>query len=493
MTAAKPSERILIVGGGFAGVTLAQRLEKLVPEDTEVVVASIENHLVFTPMLPEVVGRTISPLHVVVPGRQMTRRTRWIEAAITHIDMAGSEVCYTRKNGASASLKYSHLVFACGSVVNLNSIPGLAARAYGLKTVMDAILLGNAVIGCFEAAAMEPDAAARQRLLTIVVIGGGFSGVEVAGHLADLMRASHGFYPELKHETPRIVLLQHGDRILPELNHKSLSEFALKKLRANGVDIRLQSAAKEVTASAVVLSSGEQIETEIVVSTIGTETSPVIKELGLPLTKGRLATGPDMKVEGTRNVWALGDCSLVPNAYDGRPCPPTAQFAMQQAPQLALNLKRVMKGAATQPFHYHPRGMLAAIGHRNAVAEIYGLKVSGFIAWFLWRSVYLAKLPTFARKLEVAMDWAWSLLFPANIVQLEFRHATPSHRAEPSSCMADGSAAAAAGKRDKARQQQEHAAGFGDGNNADDAVAKELGGVPGPGGIKGGEAGKVEL
>ncbi len=369
-------------------------------------------------MLPEVVGRTVSPLHVVVAGRQLTRRTKWLEARVSRIDREKNEAHYLRPDGTAASMHYTHLVLACGAVVNLAEIPGLAARGYALKTVMDAILMGNDVIGNFEVAATEPDAEKRQRLLTVVVIGGGFSGVEIAGHIADLMRTIRRFYPELQRETPHVVLLQKGKQLLPELQHESLSKFTLQKLRQNGIKVRLETSAKKIDPVAVHLTSGERIETGMIVCTIGTETHPLIKSLGLTLEKGRLKTEPDMKVSGTANLWSLGDCALVPNSYDGKPCPATAQFAVQQARQLAENLKCVSQSAATKPFNFRPRGMLASIGHRNAVGVIYGVKLSGFIAWFLWRGIYLFKLPTFSRKLEVALSWACEIPFPPNIVQL---------------------------------------------------------------------------
>jgi NADH dehydrogenase len=417
-SAADPTERILIVGGGFAGVTLAQCLERLLPTQTEIVVLSADNHLVFTPMLPEVVGRTISPWHVVVAGRELTRRTKWLEARVDRIDREKNEARYIRKDGTAATVAYSHLVLACGSVANLSEIPGLASQGYALKTVIDAIVMGNDLIGNFEAAATEPEAGARRRLLTVVVIGGGFSGVEVAGHLADLMHAIKRFYPELKHETPHVVLLHEGKHLLPELHHESLSKFTLQKLRHNGIKVHLDTAAKKIDDVAVHLVSGKQIETGMIVSTVGTETHPLIKSLHLPLEKGRLKTEPDMKVAGTSNLWCLGDCSLIPNAYDGQPSPATAQFAIQQARQLAENLKRTLDNDITKPFYFRPRGMLASIGHRNAVAVIYGVKLSGFIAWFLWRGIYLAKLPTLSRKIEVAISWACNIPFPPNIVQL---------------------------------------------------------------------------
>ena len=289
-------------------------------------------------MLPEVVGRTISPLHVVVPGRQLTRRTRWLEARVSRIDRENNEAHYVLNDGTEASIHYTHLALACGAAADLEEIPGLASRGYPLKTVIDAIVIGNDVIGSFETAVAKTEPQARQRLLTVVVIGGGFSGVEAAGHIADLIQAIRPFYPELKNVPPRIVLLQKGDRLLPELNHESLSEFTLKKLRKNGIDVRLQTSAQKADAVAVYLTSGERIETDMIVCTVGTETHPLIKGLGLPLEKGRLKTDPDMKVSGTTNVWSIGDCALVPNAHDGRPSPATAQFAMQQARQLAENL-----------------------------------------------------------------------------------------------------------------------------------------------------------
>jgi len=415
---AEDIKRFVIVGGGFAGVTLAQRLERLLPAEMEIIVLSAENHLVFTPMLPEVVGRTISPFDVVVAGRTLTRRTRWLGANVGRIDREKDEAHFVREDGTAGSMPYTHLVLACGAAADLTEIPGLAARGYALKTVVDAIGMGDDVIGNFELAASEPDAGVRQRLLTVVVIGGGFSGVEVAGHIADLMRAIRRFYPELRGTPHRIVLLHKGDHLLPELNHQSLSGFTLRKLRKNKIEVRLKTAAEKATSVAVQLTTGERIETGMIVCTVGTETHPLIRGLGFPLEKGRLKTDPDMRIKGGGNLWTLGDCSLVPNAYNGRPCPATAQFAIEQARQLAKNLERVSRGAETKPFNFRPRGMLASIGHRNAVAEIYGFKLSGFVAWFLWRGIYLAKLPTLGRKLEVAIGWACAIPFPPNIVQL---------------------------------------------------------------------------
>jgi NADH:ubiquinone reductase (H+-translocating) len=379
--------RVVIVGAGFAGVTLAEQLSRRVAPNVEVVVISSENHMVFTPMLAEVAGRSLSPLDVVMPGRQIARGATWVTATVTSVDLKKNEVEYIRPDGQSATLSYAHLVLACGSSVNLDEIPGMAAHAHTLRTVGDGFDLGNEIITRFEQAAAEPDDAERERLLTVVVVGGGFTGVEAAGHLFDLMRNVMPFYPQLSGIRPRMVLLQRGAKIVPEFQHDSLSEFALRKLRQNGLDVRVNTDVKEVTARYVRLGTGERIAAGLTVCSVGTAPVALIKEIGLPLERGRLKTEPDMRVSSSANVWAFGDCGAVPNAWNGQISPPTAQFALRQAKQLAANLVRVQRGEATKPFRFRPQGLLATIGHKNGVAEIYSLKFSGLIAWFLWRCV----------------------------------------------------------------------------------------------------------
>jgi NADH:ubiquinone reductase (H+-translocating) len=410
--------RIIVVGGGFAGVTLAQDLKRHIGRDGEAVVISSENHMVFTPMLAEVAGRSLGGLDVVVPGRQIAPRATWLTATVTDVDLKKNEVEYIRPDGKIATLSYTHLVLACGSNVNLDVLPGMAAHGHTLRTVGDGLNLGNEIIARFEQAAVEPEEAERQRLLTVVVVGGGFTGVEAAGHLFDLMRNIQPFYPQLQGNRPRMVLLQRGARIVPEFQHDSLSEFALRKLRQNGLEVRLNTDVQEVTARYIRLATGERIQTGLTLCAIGTAPVPLIKKIGLPVQHDRLKTDPDMRVTGTTNVWAFGDCAAVPNAWNQKISPPTAQFALRQAKQLAANLLRVHRGEATRPFRFRPQGLLATIGHQNGVAEIYGLRFSGLLAWFLWRAVYLLKIPTFGRKLNVIVDWTWDIFFKPNIVEL---------------------------------------------------------------------------
>jgi NADH:ubiquinone reductase (H+-translocating) len=410
--------RIVIIGGGFAGVTVAEHLNRRVARDVEVVVISSENHMVFTPMLAEVAGRSLSGLDVVVSGRQVATNASWLTATVIGIDPKKNAVEYTRPDGKIATLSYAHLVLACGSEINLDVVPGMAAHAYTLRTVGDGLTLGNEVIARFEQAAVEPDDAERQRLLTVVVVGGGFTGVEAAGHLFDLMRNVHPFYPQLSRNRPRMVLLQRGARVVPEFQHASLSEFALRKIQQNGLEVMLNTEVQEVTARYVRLGTGERIDTGLTLCAVGTAPTALIKKIGLPMEHGRLKTEPDMRVTGAANMWAFGDCAAVPNAWNGQLSPPTAQFALRQAKQLAANLVRVQRGETTKPFHFRPQGLLATIGHHNGVAEIYRLRFSGLVAWFLWRTIYLMKIPTIRRKLNVIVDWIWDIFFKPNTVEV---------------------------------------------------------------------------
>jgi NADH dehydrogenase len=422
-----PADPIVILGGGFAGVYAARHLQGHLG-GRNIALFSQENHLVFTPLLGNVVGSSINPMHVVQPVRQMVRRAICRTAAVTAIDLQAREVQYRTPANQVARQPFSHLVLACGNAVKLDIIPGMAAHGWPLKTMGDALVLRNHVIGLLEKAQCEPDPDRRRQLLSVVVVGGGFSGVEVAGEIADLLKESARFYSDVPPSEVKVTLLHRGERILPELP-ESLGEFARQKMSARGIDIRLKSEAAAVTEWGVRLKGGGEVPAATVVCTIGTTANPLLTSAGLPLDRGRIKTEPDFRVSGFDNVWALGDCAAVPNAYDGKPSPPTAQFAVRQAKQLSRNLAAVLSGKPTEPFRYHPLGAFASIGNRRAVGLTFGLRFSGFPAWFLWRGIYLSKMPTLARKVQIAFDWLWQVFFPRDIVQLNLWQTERMHHA----------------------------------------------------------------
>jgi NADH dehydrogenase len=411
---------IVIIGGGFAGAYCARYLERSLPRDWQLILFSQENYLTFTPLLAEVVGASISPLHVVRPVRQILRRTVCRTASVTRLNLSANQIDYQLPHGATAAQPYDHLVIACGMVVNTNVIPGAAAHSFPLKTLGDALALRNRLISQLESAEVETDPAQRRHRLSFAVLGGGFSGVEVAGEMYDLLISSIRYYPSLRKDDVRVVLIHSHDHILPELP-ASLGEYARARMAQRGIQFCLKARAQAVTELGVRLADGTTLPAATVVCTIGNTINPLLAASDLPLERGRVRTEPDMRVSGHANVWALGDCALVPNAHDGQPSPALAQFALRQAKQLAVNLTNVVAGRPTRPFSYRLRGMFAAIGHRNAVGKVFFLKFAGLVAWFLWRAVYLSKMPTLARKFQVAFDWAWDLFFPRDIVQLNVR------------------------------------------------------------------------
>jgi NADH dehydrogenase len=411
------TKTVVILGGGFAGVYTARHLQGRLPPGWEIILFSQENHFIFTPLLGDVVGSSINPNHTVWPIRQMVRGVTCRTAAVTAVHLGDRLVHYQAANGTMHMQGYAHLVLACGSSVNLDIIPGLAAHAWPLKTMGDALMLRNHLIGQMEKAEVETDPVAKRRLLAVAVIGAGFSGVEVAGEIADLMIGSRRFYGTIKDSDIQVTLLEGRDRILPELP-ESLSQFAFRKMSRRGIDIRLKALAQAVTEEGVRLKDGTSIDCGTVVCTIGNTANPLIKSLGLPMEWGRVKTEPDFRVAGQDRVWALGDCAYVIDAATKKPCAPTAQVAVRQARRLADNLVNVIDGQPTRPFAFQPLGMLASIGNHKAVGTVFGVRVSGFLAWFLWRGVYLGKMPTLARKVQIAFDWAWQLFFPRDLVQI---------------------------------------------------------------------------
>lgn len=430
-------KNMVIVGGGFAGTRTAKQLEHTLPPDWTLTLISQENFITFNPLLPEVVGASIMPSHVIAPHRQMIHCSHVCMAQVSEIDTATRTISYLGEG--PGVLRYDQLVLTCGTNANLDVVKGMSQNALPLKTLGDALFLRNRIIARLEQAELQPDPDHRRWLTSFVVVGGGFSGVETAGELVDFLYASLRYYKRIRREDLRIVLLHSGDRLLPELSVK-LGEFTLRKMRRGGVDVRLGARAARVTDRHVLLDSGEIIAGGTVICTIGTQPNSLLESIPAMKSRGRLVVNPDMSVPGVDGVWAAGDCAAVVNALDGKVCPPTAQFAEAQANQLATNILAHLAGEPTAPFRFRPKGQLSSIGHNKAVAEVFGLKLSGFIAWLMWRGLSLLRIPTLARKTRLFLEWNWAMFFPPDLAHLGYRrtqrHGPQSLAASPPSSAA---------------------------------------------------------
>jgi len=409
---------LVIVGGGFAGTKTAQLLEDTLPADWTLTLISQENFITFNPLLPEVVGASIMPSHVIAPHRQMIHCSNVCMAQVSEIDTTARVVQYLGEG--PGWLHYDQLVLTFGANANLDVVKGMAQNALPLKTVGDALFMRNRIVARLEQADLQPDPEHRRWLTSFVVVGGGFSGVETAGALVDFLHASLKYYKRIQREELRIVLLHSGARLLPELS-ASLGEFTLRKMRARGVDVRLNARAVRVTDRDVHLESGEILAGGTVICTIGTQPNTLLENIRAATNRGRLVVNPDMSVPGVEGVWAAGDCAAVVNALDGKVCPPTAQFAEAQARQLAANIVARLAGRPTGAFRWRPKGLLSSVGHNKAVAEIFRLKLSGFAAWLMWRGTYLLRMPTLARKARLFLEWNWAMFFPPDISHLGYR------------------------------------------------------------------------
>lgn len=416
------SRQIVIIGGGFAGTTLAQALERNLPPDWRVVLISEESYTTFNPMLAEVVGAAVFPEHVVAPIRQMLKRSQFVMGRVTDIDFEHRRLLAQTLAGPQ-KLAYEHVVLAFGTRANMRIVPGMAEHAMPLKLVGDAMHIRNRVLQRMARIEIETDAQQRQRLGHFIVIGGGFSGVEVAGSLADFLRSARRYYPRVQADELRITLLQDLDRLLLELP-SSLGREAERSLAARHVDVRLNVRAASVQADGVVLADGEFIPAETVICTIGTKPNPLVDRLSLATQRGRIETAPDLSVVGVEGAWAIGDCALVQNTASGSIprdySPPTAQFAVAQAKALARNIVAHIAGQPTRAFGHRSRGMMATTGHLKGVAEVFGVRLHGLAAWMLWRAYYLMLMPTLGRKVRIWVEWTWCMFFAADITHLRF-------------------------------------------------------------------------
>jgi NADH dehydrogenase len=410
--------RIVIIGGGFGGVKCARVLRsRLRPAEAELVLFNRENHLVFSPLLADAVGSSLNLMDVIVPLRQLLPGVTCRTEEVQQVDLARSEIEFQGFDGQPRRLGYDHVVLACGNISNLNVVPGMADHAFPLKTVGDAAVLRTHVLQQLEKAEVCDDDARRRWFLSFIVVGGGYSGVEAAGEINDLVRGSVRFFKNVRAEEITVTLIHSRDQLLPEIS-PPLREFARRKMERAGVTLRLNARVQLATGEGVGLKDGF-VAGGTIVCTIGSTIAPVVERLATPKEKGRLLTAPDLRLRDSANAWAIGDCAAIINAHDGQPSPPTGQFAEREGRQCAENIGCVLRGEPTQPFRFKVLGQLCSIGGHSAVAELFGFRLSGFWAWFAWRGVYLLKLPDWSRRIQVGLDWAWLLFFPRDLSHLK--------------------------------------------------------------------------
>jgi len=426
-------KRVIILGGGFAGLYTALEFEKLLPRHPhiEVTLVNRENFSLFTPMLHEVAASDLDVTHIVNPIRKMLRRVRFMNGELEAVDLATRTVTVAHGESLHAhELPYDHLVVALGSVTNFFRIPGLEEQALTMKSLGDAIELRNRLIASLEEGDFEC-VVGREHLLTYVVAGGGFAGVETAAAMNDFVREAVRFYPHLDESLIRVVLVHPGEFILPELGEK-LGRYAGKKLTERGVEVRVGTRVEGFTGDRVALSDGTSVESRLLVWTAGTSPHPSVVGLDCEKERGRILVGPDLAAVGHPGLWAAGDAAAILDPDTGGRYPPTAQHALREGKTLARNIVAVIEGGATRPFVFKSLGQLAAIGRRTGVANIFGLQFSGFVAWWLWRTIYLLKLPRAERKFRVLLDWTLDLVFSKDLVQFQTARAPRlSHAEEP--------------------------------------------------------------
>ena len=398
----------LVLGGGFAGGYVARLLGK-----RGATIVSPENFMLYTPMLPEAASGTLEPRHVVVPLRMMCPHAELVLGRATELDHDGRRVHVETEEGL-LNIGYDEVVVALGAISRTLPIPGLADHALGFKSLADAIYLRNHVLRRLEAATSSPNEAHRRRELTFVFVGAGYAGVEALAELSDLVRDALRYYPTLRHEPQRWVLVDAAPKILPEIPAR-LGEYAAHELAGRGVDIRVSTTLESVEAHAAALSDGTRILTNTVVWTAGVRANPVNERLGLPLDdRGRVIVDPTLHVEGVPHAWALGDGARVPNeATPGVFDPPTSQHALRQARRLAKNLQ-----GEPRPYRYRMLGQVATLGRYKGIAEVLGLRFKGFIGWFVTRTYHLYQLPLLTRKVRVVVDWTTALFFRRDIAEL---------------------------------------------------------------------------
>jgi NADH dehydrogenase len=438
--------RVVVLGGGFGGAYTALALERLAANGAPIDVALVnrENYLVFQPMLAEVIAGDVGILDTVSPLRQLLAQTELFVREIEHVDLDRRVVTLgAGLTPQTYELEFDQLVLALGNVTDFRGIPGLPEHAMPFKTLADAVRIRNHVINVLEQSSIVRDPDMRRTMLTFVIAGGGFSGTEVAAALNDFVRRAIVHYPAIAPEDVRVVLVHSGASVLDRELTPRLARYATKTLAEQGIELLLGQRLAAASPQSAVLGDGTRIATRTLISTVPSSPNPVVEQLGLPLSKGRLQCDATTAVNGLDGVWAVGDCGLVPMP-GGEPSPPTAQHAIRQAKVTAANVLATHTGGERRAFAFTGLGKLGALGHRRAVAELPGgVTVEGMLAWLLWRGIYWSKLPGAARKARVAVSWLSDVLLPAHPVQLNLgggRGATQAHYEPGEMVFAEGDA-----------------------------------------------------
>ncbi|MCL6537876.1 MAG: NAD(P)/FAD-dependent oxidoreductase [Acidothermus sp.] len=413
--------RIAIVGGGYVGSNVALGLERRLRRDeADIVLIDPHSYLTYQPFLPEAAAGNLEPRHVVVPLRRVLRRTTVLNGRVTEVHHSDRRLTFRSNSGETMSLGYDILVMAAGSVVRTLPIPGLAEVGIGFKTVGEAIFLRNHVLARLDIAATTPDVRRRQRALTFVFVGGGYAGVEALAELEDMARDACRSYRTISPEDMRWVLVEATGRILPEVS-LSMGEYTVRQLRGRGIDVRLETRLVSAVGGHIVLSDGTEFDADTLVWTAGVKAHPLAALTDLPLDdKGRIRATATLQVDGVEGAWTAGDIAAVPDLTKPQPafCGPSAQHAVRQARRMAANIVDTLRGRPPREYRHAYIGSVASLGLHKGVAEIYGIRMRGFPAWFVHRTYHLSRIPTLNRKARVVADWTLALFFPREIVSL---------------------------------------------------------------------------
>ena len=414
--------RVLILGGGFAGLYAARNLQRLMGKKAAIEVVNRENYFVFQPLLPEVAGGAISAVNAVSPLRFLTREIFIRKAEVDSINPEAQTVTvFQGVQRRPTVLEYDHLIIALGSGSDLSRTIGLSEHAFTMKTLSDARRLRAHVIERLEHADITRLPEVKKGALTFTVIGGGFSGIETVGEIKELIDRSLRYYPNINASEIRVVVLEFADRILNEMP-ESLAAYAQNKLNQRGIEVQLGVGVAEATGTQLVTTTGEVIDTRTIVATIGNTPAPVVAKMPLTLEQGRILVRRDFRADGFENIWAIGDCALIPmteTASDREDfAPPTAQFAVREAKHLAQNVVAALQNRSLKNFHYSSKGSLASLGAGRGVAEVYGIKLTGRLAWLLWRVYYISFLPGMQTRISVLWNWLMDGFSPRSVVQI---------------------------------------------------------------------------